>query len=91
MLLQREIQVMNKKKKLIIFKWITNFKIIKKNAVKLALSARPYWKIENQGFNRQKHQQGNLEHVCLLYKYFYQKKQFNSELIVAKEMMFAKR
>lgn len=27
-------------------------------------AGRNRWKIENQGFNRQKHWQGNIEHAC---------------------------
>lgn len=46
------------------FEWITSFTITKKNAVKLASAGRKRWKIENQGFNRQKQWQGNLEHAC---------------------------
>lgn len=46
------------------FQWITNIKITKKNAEKLAVAGRQRWKIENQGFNRQKNWQGNLEHAC---------------------------
>lgn len=36
----------------------------RKNAEKLAAAGRRRCKIENQGFNRQKHWQGNLEHAC---------------------------
>ena len=46
------------------FKWITNFGITKGNAEKLARAGRLRWKIENQGFNRQKHWQGHMEHAC---------------------------
>lgn len=46
------------------FKWVTNFEIKKKNAVKIAVAGCLRWKIENEGFNRQKHWQGNLEHAC---------------------------
>lgn len=64
MLVQKEIQIKNGKEKINIFKWITNFKITRKNAEKIACGGRLRWKIENQGFNRQKHWQGNLEHAC---------------------------
>lgn len=64
MLVQKEIQIKNRKEKINIFKWITNFKITGKNAEKIAVGGRLRWKIENQGFNRQKHWQGNLEHAC---------------------------
>jgi Transposase DDE domain. len=46
------------------FEWITSFKITNKNAEKLANAGRKRWKIENQGFNRQKQWQGNIEHAC---------------------------
>ena len=64
MLVQEEKQIKNGKEQIRIFKWITNFEITKKNAVKIARGGRVRWKIENQGFNRQKHWQGNLEHAC---------------------------
>ena len=38
--------------------------ITNKNAEKLARAGRCRWKIENQGFNRQKYWQGNIEHAC---------------------------
>ena len=44
--------------------WITNIEITDKNARKLVKAGRNRWKIENQGFNRQKKWQGNLEHAC---------------------------
>ena len=43
------------------FQWITNIKITKKNAEKIA---RKSWKIENEGFNRQKNWQGDITHAC---------------------------
>ena len=46
------------------FAWITNIRITKGNAAKLVRAGRNRWKIENQGFNRQKHWQGNIEHAC---------------------------
>ena len=64
MLVQKETQVKKGKEQTRIFQWITNFEITKKNAVKIAHGGRLRWKIENQGFNRQKHWQGNLEHAC---------------------------
>lgn len=65
-LLQKEIQKEEEKEETETkeFKWITNFEIKKRNAVKIAVAGRLRWKIENQGFNRQKHWQGNLEHAC---------------------------
>ena len=41
-----------------------SFEITKKNALKLVSAGRKRWKIENQGFNRQKRWQGNIEHAC---------------------------
>lgn len=46
------------------FVWITSIEITGKNARKLAEAGRSRWKIENQGFNRQKRWQGNIEHAC---------------------------
>ena len=36
----------------------------KSNAKKIVHAGRNRWKIENQGFNRQKHWQGKIEHAC---------------------------
>lgn len=44
--------------------WITSIEITKSNAEKIVRAGRHRWKIENQGFNRQKHWQGNIEYVC---------------------------
>lgn len=46
------------------FAWITSISITKNNANKIVKAGRNRWKIENQGFNRQKHWQGNIEHAC---------------------------
>ena len=46
------------------FAWITSIKMTKNNAGKRVCAGRKRWKIENQGFNRQKHWQGNIEHAC---------------------------
>lgn len=46
------------------FAWITSIKINKSNAQKIVNAGKNRWKIENQGFNRQKHWQGNIEHAC---------------------------
>ncbi len=46
------------------YAWITSIKITKRNAKKIVQAGRTRWKIENQGFNRQKHWQGNIEHAC---------------------------
>ena len=53
-----------KKDKTTEFAWITSIKITKRNAKKIVQAGRNRWKIENQGFNRQKHWQGNIEHAC---------------------------
>jgi predicted small metal-binding protein len=52
------------KEKVTEFAWITSIKITKSNAQKIVNAGRNRWKIENQGFNRQKHWQGNIEHAC---------------------------
>lgn len=46
------------------FSWITNIEITGRNVKKLISAGRNRWKIENQGFNRQKRWQGNIEHAC---------------------------
>lgn len=46
------------------FQWLTNIKITKRNACKLAEVGRRRWKIENEGFNRQKNWQGDITHAC---------------------------
>ena len=47
------------------FQWLTNFEITNSNAEKIAATGRKRWKIENQGFNRQKHWQGEIiSHAC---------------------------
>jgi len=46
------------------FQWLTSMKITDKNAEKLAAAGRKRWKIENEGFNRQKNWQGNITHAC---------------------------
>ena len=46
------------------FAWITSIRVTKNNAKKIVRAGRNRWKIENQGFNRQKHWQGNIEHAC---------------------------
>ena len=45
------------------FAWITSIRITKNNAKKIVRAGRNRWKIENQGFNRQKHWQGNIEYA----------------------------
>ena len=46
------------------FRWVTNIKVTKKNAEKIAFAGRKRWKIENEGFNRQKNWQGDITHAC---------------------------
>ncbi|QAT38821.1 transposase [Clostridium sp. JN-9] len=46
------------------FQWLTSLRITDKNAENLAAAGRKRWKIENEGFNRQKNWQGNITHVC---------------------------
>jgi hypothetical protein len=46
------------------FVWITSIQITDRNAEKIVRAGRCRWKIENQGFNRQKRWQGNIEHAC---------------------------
>lgn len=46
------------------FAWITSIEITTRNAKKIVRAGRNRWKIENQGFNRQKHWQGKIEHAC---------------------------
>jgi hypothetical protein len=57
-------RIHNDEEKTTTFMWITSCRIHNKNAEKLVQGGRNRWKIENQGFNRQKHWQGNLEHAC---------------------------
>lgn len=46
------------------FQWLTSLKINNKNAEKIASTGRKRWKIENEGFNRQKKWQGDITHAC---------------------------
>ena len=46
------------------FQWITSLHITEKNAEKMAECGRQRWKIENEGFNRQKNWQGDITHAC---------------------------
>lgn len=50
--------------KITTFQWITNIKITQGNALKIAETGRLRWKIENEGFNRQKNWQGDITHAC---------------------------
>lgn len=46
------------------FQWLTSIRITKKKAKKIADTGRKRWKIENEGFNRQKNWQGDITHPC---------------------------
>lgn len=46
------------------FQWLTSIGITSRNAEKLAATGRKRWKIENEGFNRQKNWQGDITHAC---------------------------
>lgn len=46
------------------FQWLTSIRITKGNAEKTAGAGRKRWKIENEGFNRQKNWQGDITHAC---------------------------
>ena len=60
----REKRVKKGKEKTTEFAWITSIRVTKSNAAKIVRAGRNRWKIENQGFNRQKHWQGNIKHAC---------------------------
>ena len=72
-----ERKVKNGKEIVTEFAWITNIEITDRTAMKLVNAGRSRWKIENQGFNRQKHWQGNIEHACS----FHEKAQKNHYLM----------
>ncbi len=46
------------------FQWLTSIRLTKGNAEKAAAAGRKRWKIENEGFNRQKNWQGDITHAC---------------------------
>ena len=46
------------------FQWLSSIRISKGNAEKMAETGRKRWKIENEGFNRQKNWQGSITHTC---------------------------
>lgn len=50
--------------KITTFQWITNIEITQKNALKIMRTGRLRWKIENEGFNRQKNWQADITHAC---------------------------
>ena len=46
------------------FQWITSLEVTKENAGRMAGNGRLRWKIENEGFNRQKNWDGDITHAC---------------------------
>ena len=46
------------------FQWLTSIRLTPDNAEKTAGAGRKRWKIENEGFNRQKNWQGDITHAC---------------------------
>lgn len=46
------------------FQWLTSIRLCEKNAEKVVRAGRKRWKIENEGFNRQKNWQGDITHAC---------------------------
>ncbi|WP_022768248.1 transposase [Butyrivibrio sp. NC2007] len=46
------------------FQWLTSITITDKNAKKISTAGRTRWKIENQGFNRQKNWAADITHAC---------------------------
>ncbi len=46
------------------FQWLTSIRITEENAENTAYAGRKRWKIENEGFNRQKNWQGDITHAC---------------------------
>ncbi len=64
MLRFREDRVVKRETVRVEFQWLTSIRITKKNAEKIAAAGRKRWKIENEGFNRQKNWQGDITHAC---------------------------
>lgn len=60
---QHKVSVLEHKEDANTFTFVTNFKVTKKNAKKLANHGRRRWKIENEGFNRQKNWRYHIEHA----------------------------
>ena len=46
------------------FSFLTNIELTDKNVGKVAMIGRRRWKIENEGFNRQKNWSGDITHAC---------------------------
>ena len=62
-----ELKIENENKETGSFQWITNLTIIGKTAYEFARAGRKRWKIENEGFNIQKHQRYEIEHANSLH------------------------
>lgn len=60
----REEKIKGRKPEVTEFQWITSMKITERNAEKMAGIGRLRWKIENEGFNRQKNWDGDITHAC---------------------------
>lgn len=60
----REEKIKNGKAEKKEFQWLTSIRATEKNAEKIAGAGRKRWKIENEGFNRQKNWQGDITHAC---------------------------
>ena len=60
----REKKIIRKKETVTEFQWLTSLRVSEKNVEKVAATGRLRWKIENQGFNRQKHWSGDITHAC---------------------------
>lgn len=64
MLRFREKKIVNGESMRTEFQWLTSIRITRNNAEKIADAGRKRWKIENEGFNRQKNWQGDITHAC---------------------------
>ncbi len=62
-----ELKIENESKETGSFQWLTNLTITGKTAYEFALAGRKRWKIENEGFNIQKHQRYDIEHANSLH------------------------
>ena len=60
----REKKIIKKKETVTEFQWLTSLEVSLKNVEKVVAQGRLRWKIENQGFNRQKHWSGDITHAC---------------------------
>ena len=46
------------------YRFLTDIRLTEKNGEKVVEAGRKRWKIENEGFNRQKNWQGDITHAC---------------------------